>query len=155
MKNKQPFNPVLFFPPFIAILLISFINFIPLLLDARQLNQDLLIYIEGLFPGLIIGSTLFFAVVLVEWRRYKGLKQKEAPYLISGLFSILIIPFLFLGLIFLNNYYWRMNWFAAISIYLFLASAVLFIIQIAQKKIIHWEELNGRQTLKISLSNRK
>ncbi len=156
MKKKELFNPFLLIPPFIALLSASILFLVTILYYIQTLKLNLSGLSANLVPGSIIGSGLFLLVGSIEWERYKMAKKKRRRYLISTLYGVLFLPLMFSGIAgSMNNYPFMMNWLAAICIYSFLPALVLMVVQVRQKRIVRWEELNGRHTLVIKTNGTK
>ncbi len=156
MKKKDLFNPFLLIPPFFALLSASIVFFIAIGYYFKTLSQNLSSFMANLIPGLIIGSGIFLIVGVIEWERYKLAKKKRRRYLISTLYGLLFLPLMLCGIAGSpTNYNFMLNWLAAICIFTFLPAVVLVILQIRQKRIIHWEDLNGRHSLLVKMNGTK
>ncbi len=156
MKTKELFNPFLLLPPFVALLSASVVFFLPILYYIQTLRQNLLIFLENLIPGFMIGSGLFLIIGAMEWQRYQAAKKKRSVYQISTWYGLLFLPLMLCGIAgSFDNFYFMMNWLAALCAYSFIPAVVLVVVQIKQKRIIRWEELNGRHSLLFKINGTK
>ncbi len=156
MKKKELFNPFLLLPPFIALLSASIVFFIPIVYYFQTLHQNIAIFIANLTPGLIIGSGLFLCVGAFEWEKYKLAKKRRLRYFISPWYGIVFLPLMMAGIAgSMGNINFMLNWLTALLVYAFIPSVILAIVQIHQKRIIRWEELNGRHTVQLKINGTK
>jgi putative effector of murein hydrolase LrgA (UPF0299 family) len=156
MKKKELFNPFLLLPPYIALFSASIVFFIPILYYFQTLHQKISGFLANLTPGIIIGLGLFLIVGTIEWERYKAAKRKRIRYLISTFYGVLFLPLMLCGIAgSMNNNNFMLNWLAALCAYAFVPAVVLMVVQVNQRRIIPWEEMNGRHTLKFKINGTK